>query len=196
LIPGLSKVICKFKRPELLRSPQIPAPMSGVNPRSIMGQAWWDKKRRAAYRKNNYHCWGCGVPAKSAQWRRYLEAHERYNIDYMRGTMRLVEVVALCHSCHNFIHMGRLSGRLERGEIGIEYAQGIVNHGYAVLRAAGLEPWWSTRLIVEGIHPTSLEPGVLVGAPWEKWRLLLGGRRYGPKFKDEEEMNAYYEGRS
>jgi hypothetical protein len=196
MIPGLNKVICKFKRPELIRAPQIPMPMSGVNPRTIMGQSWWDKKRKAAYAKNNFHCWACGVPSKSARYRPYLEAHERYDIDYLKGTLRLLEVVALCHACHNFIHIGRLNGKLLAGELGIEYAQGIVNHGYAVLRAAGLEPWWTTRLIVEDIQPTGLEPGMLVGAEWSQWRLLLGGRKYGPKFKNEEELQRYYEGRS
>lgn len=192
MIPILDKVICKFKRPELLRAPQIPAPMSGVNPRTIMGSGWWDKKRKEAYRKNNYHCFACGVPGRRAMFRPFLEAHECYDINYIKGRMRLKEVVALCHACHSFIHIGRLNGRLQRGEVGIEYAQAICTHGYTVLREAGLEPWWTTRLLIEGIPPEREEPGTVVGVHWEEWRLVLSGRLYGPKFEDEEALERHY----
>jgi hypothetical protein len=44
------------RRPEILVSLQIPKPMHQLNPRTILGQRWWDETRRAACSSTAQHC--------------------------------------------------------------------------------------------------------------------------------------------
>lgn len=49
----------------------------------------------------------CGAPV------RRLEAHERWSYDEANAVQKLEDVVAVCHACHEVIHIGRtqLDGR-------------------------------------------------------------------------------------
>ncbi|GAF78744.1 unnamed protein product, partial [marine sediment metagenome] len=129
-----------FIRPELLQHPNIPKSLAGVNPRTIMGKEWWDILRRATYEVNNYHCFACGVPAADAILNQWLEAHECYEYQWRKKILKYKEVVALCYSCHNFIHSGRLSHLYLDARIGREEARSILLHGLRLLHKAGLPP--------------------------------------------------------
>ena len=158
-------------RPEVLLQNNTVKPLHKVVPRTILGRAWWDATRNAAYASTNYCCVACGVPKQLAKWHRWLEGHEVYDIDYPAGRMTYVETVALCHSCHNFIHDGRLKAILDKGEITQEKYDAIMAHGRLVLKEAGLA-----------------KPPPYVGpmAQWEDWRLVLDGKEYPPVFADYE----------
>lgn len=167
-----SKVTWKL-RPEILLGPQIPKPMHGVNPRSVLGREWWDKTRRESYRSTAYHCIACGAWKYEAKGRSWLEGHELYEIDYAKGTMRYTETVPLCHYCHAYVHRGRLEALLEQGKITHAKYVAIVQHGDQVLREAGLS--LGTSMEYNGQF-----------AEWGKWRMLVGRRRVRPKYKDLE----------
>ena len=162
--------------PELLTHGQIPKPMHGVAPREILGQDWWDKQRRAAYQKHQFHCWACGVHKLKAKYHKWLEAHERYEIDYATGRMTFIGCCALCHSCHNFIHSGRLEALREKGEISQERHDDIIKHGIEVMRRFGLS------------FPEAPEEV----APWERWRMVVGEEEHPPKFASYEIWARYY----
>jgi hypothetical protein len=165
------------KRPEVLLCPQIPAPMHGVAPRVIMGDAWWNKVREAAYASTNYHCIACGVHKVNAQYHQWLEGHEIYEINYEKGLMKYVETVPLCTLCHNYIHTGRLQALLEAGRIHHAKCVAIIKHGDRVLREAGLKkpPLYNGRC-----------------AKWQDWRLQIGAAKYPPKFKSEKEWLEHF----
>jgi len=164
--------------PELLLSPNIPKPLHGVSPRSILGPIWWQKTRHEAYRSTNFHCQACGVYKFNARWRKWLEGHEVYDIDYLLGSAVYIKTVPLCHFCHNFIHDGRLRSLLEKGEIPPgKYIQ-IIQHGHRVLGEAGL------------IKP---QPYTGPFADWKDWRLIIGDKRYPPKFKSLKEWKKAFE---
>ena len=80
------------------------------NLRSILAPAQWDIVRREAYARANGKCMICGAHEKR------LEAHERWSYDEGKGIQKLKEVVAVCRSCHEVIHIGRtqLLGNEER----------------------------------------------------------------------------------
>lgn len=80
------------------------------NLRSILSPAQWDVVRREAYARAGGRCMICGAPT------RRLEAHERWEYDERNAVQKLVDVVAICKSCHEVIHIGRtqLMGGEER----------------------------------------------------------------------------------
>ena len=71
------------------------------NLRSILSPAQWDFVRKDAYARAGGRCMICGTPT------RRLEAHERWEYDEKNCVQKLVDVVAVCHSCHEVIHIGR-----------------------------------------------------------------------------------------
>lgn len=158
-------------RPEVLLCSQIPMPLHEVAPRNILGTKWWNKTRQEAYQSTAYHCVACGIYKFQAHFRKWLEGHELYTIDYKRGLMTYIETVPLCHCCHNYIHIGRLNALLDQGLVSHAKFMFIVNHGDSVLHRAGLK-----RLpVYQGQC-----------APWKKWRLVLNGKKHPPKFKTEK----------
>ncbi len=71
------------------------------NLRSILKPSMWDVVRHDAYARANGRCMICGRPAKR------LEAHEKWRYDEATETQVLEDVIAVCHSCHSVIHIGR-----------------------------------------------------------------------------------------
>lgn len=71
------------------------------NLRSILKPSMWDVVRRDAYARAEGKCMICSRPANR------LEAHEKWEYDEKTCTQKLVDVVAICHSCHSVIHIGR-----------------------------------------------------------------------------------------
>lgn len=94
------------------------------NLRSILSPAQWDVVRKEAYARAGGRCSVCG--AKVAR----LEAHERWEYDEKNKIQRLADVVALCRSCHEVVHIGRtqLLGNEARA---IEHFMKVNGCGYA-----------------------------------------------------------------
>lgn len=198
----------EFPMPELLTHPNIPKPLHGINPRTIMGQSWWDKTRKEAYAKYNQHCWACGIHKSKAKYRRWLEAHEGYNIDYKTGTVTINEIVALCNACHNFIHSGRLYALTEKGETPINKSLSILKRGLDILEPLLLKPFagtiraygelkgFSDKAIIEladyyGVDMLNVEDE-FTHVAWKDWKLIFNGKEYYSKFEHIEEWAAHY----
>jgi hypothetical protein len=164
-------------RPELLLLPNIPKPLHGIAPRTIMGQSWWDEQRHKAYASLDYHCAACGALKgnESLLFRGWLEAHEVYDIDYNHRVARFIEIVPLCVCCHMAIHTGRLTSLYPK----------IYDE----------EDCW---LVLERKKQVCGSYGVIddrdytVG--WNDWRLEFEGKLYEPKFKTIEEWSKFYKG--
>lgn len=71
------------------------------NLRSILPKSQWDIIRHVAYDEAEGKCMICGRKASR------LEAHERWSYDVESATQKLEQVIAICHSCHSVIHIGR-----------------------------------------------------------------------------------------
>lgn len=170
-----------FPRPTILLHPQIPKPLHGLNPRSILGKQWWDMKRQESYATHNYRCWACGIHKRSARYHQWLEAHECYQFDYAKGTARMIEITALCHSCHNYIHDGRMLHELDAGKMTEEKYEQILSHGDDLL-----EGIWCTS------NPYIIDDSDT--ADWEEWRLIIEGKEYRSRFKSHEEWQRFYQG--
>jgi hypothetical protein len=164
-------------RPEILLHPQIPPPLHGLAPRVVMGRKWWDKKRREAYDKYDQKCHCCGIHKTKAKYKKLLEGHEAYEIDWGFGRVQLEEIVALCHSCHNYIHRGLMEVLVSLGKMPEGKMQDILSHGSKIIQEAGLTP---SSIPEEW-------------ASWSRWVLIIDGIEHPGRFSSEEEWHSYYQ---
>lgn len=193
--------------PRLLQLPNVPKPLHGVNPRTCLGRAWWNKERLAAYLSNNRCCLACGAhESKLSLGQARLEAHEEYETDYRLGRLTYVRAVPLCWSCHMFVHSGLLLTLAQKGsmtealavmvlhrglDILIEHGLDIHPHGAAVAFRSGLPVDRKYQDLVH-VLPT---PRVPVDLAWGDWRLVVGNREFEPKFGSYEEWAKHYSSR-
>ena len=93
----------------------------------------------------------------------------------------MIEIVALCHSCHNYIHRGRLEILWQQGKVSDDMYADIINHGDTLISKlkSRKNPFIATKP----------EDGV---ADWDKWHLIIEGKKYYSKFKDMDEWMNYY----
>ena len=79
----------------------VPTGAWNNNLRSVLSKKAWDFIRKDAYARANHKCSICGAPAKR------LEAHEKWSYNPETATQTLVDVIAVCHNCHQVIHVSR-----------------------------------------------------------------------------------------
>jgi len=196
----------KFPFPEILSHPNIPKPLHGVNPRTVLGREWWDIHRREAYTKYDYHCWACGYHKSEVPLRKnILEAHEAYDIDYMTGTVTLKEIVAVCHCCHSFIHSNRTWILYSEDELTADEAMFVYQRGHDILDEAKLQAFYTTEyyyrhlvlgcphdIIIPQLYMEGYMTSEMPFASWEKWKLIIENQEHYSLFKNEQEHNEYY----
>ena len=105
------KKVTKWQCPDgagvpLITMPNVPRPLhgQGMQPRTIFGKTTWDFMRKSAYYNAGYKCEICGREPKKGD----LHAHELFSYDYDKQTGKFERVVAICRTCHDGIHSGRL----------------------------------------------------------------------------------------
>lgn len=197
-------------KPEVLTHPNIPKPLHGLSPRELKGQEWWDITRKQVYEEQEYRCIACGVHKSDAKYHKWIEAHESYHIDYRKGSMTVDSIIGLCHSCHNFIHCGRLQMIWHKKEITEAKYFDIMNHGFRVLKGSGLSPNATQansylgslvragRKVPEGLAQKAFAIAALEEIPkiqqdWSKWHIVLDGKKYYSKFSSMQEWEMYNE---
>ena len=167
----------KFPDAKLLLHPTIPPPLHGINPRTILGQKWWDEQRKDAYEKYDFHCHACGIHRDdSFGISGRLDAHERYEFDFTACVIRLDGIVALCTICHAYIHRNRMHALFDKGIIGPTDCWEIIEHGERVLYNAGYDPkkfFWPP----------------FDDADWHKWHLQIN---FYTRFKDRQDWLEHY----
>jgi len=217
---GKDKMIEKSKFPDasILLHPNIPKPLHGLAPRTIIGQEWWDEERYEAYARYGFCCHACGVHKDEFAHRKgILDAHEMYQMDYKNGKMIYLYSVALCHYCHNFIHNGRMAIRLKKGEISWNYFVDVLYDGFVTLKKAELPPnvfalmsylsaesfaiekrwklpFWAgaARKSLEDNKNLFKQFSESADIEWSDWRLVLNGKEYEPIHKTFEDWVQYY----
>jgi hypothetical protein len=76
-----------------------------TNVRSCVSPADWERLRRMIVGRAEERCEICGRGAEP-DTRRWLEAHERWTYDELRGVQRLGRLICLCTDCHEVTHFG------------------------------------------------------------------------------------------
>lgn len=103
-----TRLVNKWKLPAdgipIITMPNIPKPLFGFAPRTILGQNTWNHMRKRCYFEHDYKCEICGAePEKGG-----LDAHELYEYDYTKGRATFIRTVCVCKTCHRGIHSGRM----------------------------------------------------------------------------------------
>ena len=171
-------------RPTILEQPNIPPPLHGLNPRSLMGPEAWDRMRREVYRSNGHCCVACGTHAGDAIIRPGIEAHEDFEIDYAARRMTLRGMVPLCHACHSFVHGGLLEVNLMSRKVSREQVATILGHGIGILsQCNGTIPPAAAKLCrqLQLSHdlPVSRHPRNI---PWEGWTMVWNCTTYRSRY--------------
>lgn len=180
-----------FTDPSILHCPRVPLPLWGVNPRSILtkiDEHWWDRTRQKVYESQQEHCHCCGVHKSSQKgYRKYLDAHEYYDINWSTGEVKLKMITALCSCCHNSIHFGRLTAQYESGKIQEKTFREVISHANTLLANSKLprKNWDIT--INDNINNLS----------WDSFYLLLvidgKEQKFYSLYKNEAELQAAYQ---
>jgi len=181
--------------PQILTHPNIPKPLHGLNPRTILGKEWWDKERFAAQAQTNYTCYACGIKKEEAKKHKWLEGHENFDINYQTGVCEVKSIVPLCHYCHNFIHSGRLAHILGKEKSKQEVIE-ILEHGFKILSENNLQCFFGTLYLGNSLNCNTFQVSAYSTenscVPWGKWCLLLDGKKYYSKFKNYSEWKSFY----
>lgn len=198
----------------LIAMPNIPRPLHGVNPRTILGTSTWNHMRKFCYAKANDTCEICGYKPDNPHHR---HGHEVYEIDYAKGTAKFVKVFCVCSMCHlGCIHTGRALTLWKNGNPlyptdfllkGAEHAFKIISEYNADNPKADLRAY-STFLdylkhdeLREPMEKLIDQYGIKFYTevedmvPWGDWKLIIGDQEYNTPYADKDEWKATMEER-
>lgn len=199
----------------LIAMPNIPRPLHGVNPRTLLGVSTWNHMRRFCYAKANDTCEICG---RKPDKLRNRHGHEVYEIDYVNGVAKFTKVFCLCSLCHlACIHTGRAITLWKQHNVlyptefllnGAEHAFKIINeynkdNPEADLRAYATfleylkfdELRAPMQKLIEK-YDMKFYKETKNAAKWGDWKLIVGNREYYTPYKNEKEWKKAMEERS
>lgn len=201
------KLIEKWEAPKedgapLLCMPNIPKPLHGLNPRTIVGEATWKCIREQCVARADFKCEICGKKNK-----KHLQTHELYSYDFKNGIGKFERCVALCEQCHmRFIHSGRMFTKYKKSFLMKNEIYVGIEHGFALIKKWNDKHDPSDKLRVspaildyidnedlgdriwELIDKYEIEFYVIKQeAKWSDWKLIIGDKEYKTLYKDEKE---------
>ena len=207
------KLITKWEPPEgddlrpLIAMPNIPKPLHGVAPRTLLGPTAWNYMRRKCYENANDTCEICGDKPELLRRR---HGHEVYRIDYEKGIAEFVRVFCICSLDHlACIHTGRAITLFKHGNPlypkeflleGAEKAFRVISeynkdHPDADLRAYATFLEYLKCEDLKGPMEELIEkydmkfyledPKKM--AKWGDWKLIIGGVEHPTPYKNEKE---------
>ena len=190
----------------LVAMPNIPKPLHGVNPRTLLGSSTWNRLRKSCYFNAHDTCEICGNKPENL---RHRHGHEVYEIDYAHGTAKFVRVFCVCSLCHlACIHTGRaLTMWKQKNPLypteflleGAEHAFKIISeynsdHPKADIRAYatfldylkydGLKEPMEKLIEKYGMKFYKEVEGMV---DWGDWKLFIGTNEYQTPYKDMDE---------
>lgn len=194
--PKVSKLKPLELKPELLTQPNIPKPLHGLSPRTIMGRYKWDLLRVEIYKKYHNRCIVCGVSKLSAKRYKRLEAHENWDINYTTGICAVKSIEPLCNFCHSFIHSGKLTMDLQEKRISLAMYKDILKQGFSILGKNHLSCFPSTlglaKLVGIKTNVKSYTLKVNPDLEWADYRVKFNNKLYKPLFKNMLDWEEHY----
>lgn len=206
------KLVTKWTPPEgddlrpLIAMPNIPKPLHGQAPRTLLGVSTWNHIRKRCYALADNTCEICGDKPENL---RHRHAHEVYDIDYEKGTAKFIRAFCICALDHlGCIHTGRaitlfkdknplypreflLDGAEKAFKTISEYNKdnpGADLRAYTTfldyLRVPELEQ--PMRELIKKYDVKFYMEDPKKTAKWGQWKLLIGDREYPTPYKNEK----------
>lgn len=198
---------------KILTMPNVPQPLHGVNPRSIMGESTWNHVRKRCYYEAGYKCEACGRELGKGE----CQAHELYTYNYVTGTARFERCVCLCRTCHvGGIHSGRALTMYKRGNpimpktkilegaenlFRVLYEYNLSHPKDSPLRAYSTfidyAKWPDLHdemeALIKKYDVKFYGENPWLAAKWGDWKLIVGNKTYPTPYKDQAEWAAAME---
>lgn len=192
----------------LLTMPNIPKPLHNRAPRTILGQATWDKMRKRAYYLAGYKS---EISGELSAGPGGIHAHEAYTINYIDGTSVFKRIFAITPLEHvYFIHSGRALTLFKQGNPmysakklleGAEHGFRLIYEwnkahpdkkklkAYATLLEYLKQPELAPKMreLIDKYEMEFWEEDKTKYAPWDSWKLVLGNKQYPTLFKSYED---------
>lgn len=198
----------------LIAMPNIPRPLHGVNPRTLLGANTWNHMRKSCYAQAEDTCEICGYKPDNLRNR---HGHEVYQIDYAHGTAKFVGVFCLCARCHlGCIHTGRALTLWKQHNplYPTEFLLDGAEHAFKIIKSYNDDnPGADLRAYCTFLdylkHDELREPMQKLiekydikfyEAPedmveWGDWKLMIGNKEYNTPYTDKEDWKAKVEER-
>ncbi len=200
----------------LIAMPNLPKPLHGQCPRTLLGATTWNKMRNFCYNQADNTCEICGDKPDDLRRR---HAHEVFDIDYENGVAKFVRAFCVCSLDHlGCIHTGRaitlykqnnplypkeflLEGAEKAFKTIYEYNQ---DHPDAGLRAyATFLEYLKCEELKEPMEELIKKYDVKFymedpkkTARWGEWKLIIGNTEYPTPYADEKEWEKAMEERA
>lgn len=185
-----------------------------MQPRTIYGNYMWTRLRKITYHKANFKCEICGCDPDKGK----LHAHELFSYDYDEAEGVFERTVALCKTCHDFIHSGRLVTMHKRGNFMYpkSYVLKVVEHGFELIKKyndthKNKAPLRAFGTFLDYLEEDDLRPDMLrlidkydisfYDQPkkledWKKWHVVVNRQKYYTPYKDQNDWEKAMEERS
>lgn len=191
----------------LIAMPNIPKPLHGVAPRTVLGSTTWNYMRKACYHAAHDTCEICGERPDNL---RHRHGHEVYEINYKEGTAKFVRVFCVCATCHlACIHTGRAITLFKQGnplypkEFLLEGAEKAFTLISSLNKGRDEAPVRAYATFIEYLKCDELRESMLdlikkyeisfysedpkAMAKWGDWNLVIGNKHYPTPYKSEKE---------
>lgn len=200
----------------LLTMPNVPHPLHGLAPRTIMGSAAWKAYREQVYAEHDDVCEICGQKLCGKLKGDYPlhHAHEVYDIDYEAKTCTFIRACCICPACHTgFIHSGRAITMYKNHmplwskEVLLDGAE----HGFELVHKWNklhpdsqlkvfqtIEEWLKEPSLKEELQALIDQyeiqfyhvPDTDTKKDWGKWKLIYDDTEYYSPYQSKEEWKA------
>lgn len=119
----------------IITMPNVPAPLHGCAPRTLLGNSTWDHMRKYCYYNANYKSQISGEDLDGTTNDKRCNAHELYSYDYAHGKAYFERAVCISPLEHNFIHSGRMLTMYKRGNplMSKNYLLKVVENGFKTI---------------------------------------------------------------
>lgn len=185
----------------IIAMPNVPAPLHGCAPRTLLGNSTWTHMRKKCYFDADYKSQISGIELDGRNSDLKCNAHELYSYDYVHGEAYFERAVCISPIEHNFIHSGRMLTMYKKGNplMPKSYLLKVVENGFSIIyewnkKHPKERPLRAYATLADYVNIPSIEKEMRdliekyeikfyqedteYSAKWGEWNLYIGKNKY------------------